>query len=149
MDAIEHAPPVFALANHKGGCAKTTSTANLGAAWAAEGLRVLLVDADPQGNLGEVFGIEPEHPGPRLEDVLATPAHAQPGRPDPTATAPPSPCPPESTCCPCTEQLATAATATDPPATRRRSRCTRCPGQETETFWRVRGGASVGRSGAV
>jgi chromosome partitioning protein len=68
---------IIALANDKGGVGKTTTTANLGAAFALRGRRVLLVDADPQGNLGEVFGIDdPAEPGTRLEDaLLGEPAH--------------------------------------------------------------------------
>ena len=42
---------VISLANLKGGVGKTTLTANLGAALAAQGLRVLLVDLDHQGSL--------------------------------------------------------------------------------------------------
>jgi chromosome partitioning protein len=37
------------------------------------GLSTLLIDADPQGNLCEAFGVEPEHPGPRLHHALADP----------------------------------------------------------------------------
>jgi hypothetical protein len=47
---------VVALANHKGGVTKTTSTANLGAMLAEAGRRVLIVDCDPQANLSEAFG---------------------------------------------------------------------------------------------
>jgi chromosome partitioning protein len=60
------------FANYKGGCGKTTSTANTGAALAALGRRVLLVDADPQANLSEAFGVPADLEGPRLEDVLET-----------------------------------------------------------------------------
>ncbi|MET7997450.1 AAA family ATPase [Amycolatopsis sp. NPDC005232] len=42
---------VVAVMNYKGGVGKTTLTANLGAVAAARGLRVLLVDLDPQTNL--------------------------------------------------------------------------------------------------
>ena len=52
--ADEPAPSVarvLALANQKGGVAKTTTTLNLGVAFKEQGYRVLLVDLDPQGNL--------------------------------------------------------------------------------------------------
>jgi hypothetical protein len=47
----------LAVSNQKGGSAKTTTAINLGAAVAALGKRVLLVDADPQGHLAEGFDI--------------------------------------------------------------------------------------------
>jgi chromosome partitioning protein len=65
-----HSPLVFSFANHKGGCAKTTSAANLAAALAERHHRVLAIDADPQGNLGETFGLAARGRGPRLEDRL-------------------------------------------------------------------------------
>ncbi len=48
---------IIAVANQKGGTAKTTTTLNLGAALAEKGRRVLLVDMDPQGSLAVGWGI--------------------------------------------------------------------------------------------
>jgi chromosome partitioning protein len=50
---------IVAVANQKGGTAKTTVTINLGAALAAAGKRTLLVDLDPQASLTKGVGIEP------------------------------------------------------------------------------------------
>lgn len=47
---------MIAVINVKGGVGKTTVVANLGGLLAASGYRVLLVDLDPQGNLGEELG---------------------------------------------------------------------------------------------
>jgi chromosome partitioning protein len=51
---------VLAVANQKGGVAKTTTVASLGAALAELGKRVLLVDLDPQACLTFSLGIDPE-----------------------------------------------------------------------------------------
>ena len=51
---------VIAVANQKGGVAKTTTVHALGAAWAALGDRVLLVDLDPQACLTFSLGIDPD-----------------------------------------------------------------------------------------
>ena len=51
---------ILAVANQKGGVAKTTTVASLGAALAEQGSRVLLVDLDPQACLTFSLGIDPE-----------------------------------------------------------------------------------------
>ena len=53
-------PRRIALINQKGGVGKTTTTVNLGAALAASGLRVLMVDLDPQAHLTLSLGIDPD-----------------------------------------------------------------------------------------
>src|SRR3984957_20377138 len=61
---------VIALANQKGGVAKTTTTLNLAVAFAEEGHRVLCVDMDPQGNLTMSQGIDPDAVDKSMYDVL-------------------------------------------------------------------------------
>jgi len=52
---------VIAVANHKGGTGKTTSTLAIGAALAERGQRVLIVDLDPQGSLTTAAGTPATH----------------------------------------------------------------------------------------
>ena len=61
---------VIALANQKGGVAKTTTTLNLAAAFAETGHRVLCVDMDPQSNLTMSQGIDPDSLAASMYDVL-------------------------------------------------------------------------------
>ena len=61
---------VIALANQKGGVAKTTSTVNLAAALTERGERVLVVDLDPQSNLTMSQGFDPERLERTIFDVL-------------------------------------------------------------------------------
>lgn len=53
---------IFAISNHKGGVAKTSTTVNLGAGLALMKKRVLLVDLDPQCNLSQSLGVKEEEP---------------------------------------------------------------------------------------
>jgi chromosome partitioning protein len=61
---------VFAVTNQKGGVGKTTTAINLGASLAANELRVLIVDADPQGNATTGLGIKKEPTQPSMYHVL-------------------------------------------------------------------------------
>ena len=61
---------IYAFVNQKGGVGKTTSCANIGAAMALSGLRVLLIDLDPQGNLTTSLGIRLESDQADIYDVL-------------------------------------------------------------------------------
>ncbi len=64
------APVTLAVANQKGGVAKTTSVASIGAALAELGHRVLLVDLDPQACLTFSLGIDPEDLETSVHHVL-------------------------------------------------------------------------------
>jgi chromosome partitioning protein len=61
---------IIAIANQKGGVAKTTTAINLGAGIAAQGKRVLVVDLDPQGNATTGSGIDKSKVDAGVYDVL-------------------------------------------------------------------------------
>ena len=61
---------VLAVANQKGGVAKTTTVASLGAAMVELGKRVLLVDLDPQGCLTFSLGQDPDKLAVSVHEVL-------------------------------------------------------------------------------
>jgi len=63
-------PKVLAVANQKGGVAKTTTVHSVGAALAEQGRRVLLVDLDPQACLTYSLGVTPDDLDLSLYDVL-------------------------------------------------------------------------------
>jgi chromosome partitioning protein len=68
---------VIAICNQKGGTGKTTTAINLSVFLAVEGSRVLLIDADPQGNSTSGLGIDKNTIEKSLYDILINQASAQ------------------------------------------------------------------------
>lgn len=61
---------IIAIAMQKGGVGKTTSTINLAAALAEQGQQVLAIDLDPQGNLTQHAGFDPDNISPTIYQVF-------------------------------------------------------------------------------
>ncbi|MGV9798403.1 ParA family protein [Mycobacterium sp. NPDC003449] len=61
---------VFTIANQKGGVGKTTTAVNVAAAMALQGLRILVIDLDPQGNASTALSIEHRPGTPSSYEVL-------------------------------------------------------------------------------
>jgi chromosome partitioning protein len=92
---------VIAVANQKGGVGKTSTAVNFAAALAAGGLRVLVVDVDPQGNASTALGVEHHSEVASVYDVILA------GRPITEAI---QPCPDQDNlwCLPATIELSGA-----------------------------------------
>jgi chromosome partitioning protein len=71
---IKLTPPketrIITISNQKGGVGKTTTVVNIAAALASKGMRVLVIDLDPQGNAATALGVEHHNGVPGSYEVL-------------------------------------------------------------------------------
>ncbi|MEV0249776.1 ParA family protein [Nocardia sp. NPDC050712] len=72
-----HEQRIITIANQKGGVGKTTTTVNLAAALAHQGMTVLVIDLDPQGNASTALGIEHHSGVPSSYELLIGEVTAQ------------------------------------------------------------------------
>lgn len=63
-------PRIIVVANQKGGVGKTTTSVNLAAGLAMGGLRVLVIDVDPQGNATTALGVDHQEGTPGTYEVM-------------------------------------------------------------------------------
>jgi chromosome partitioning protein len=92
---------ILTVANQKGGVGKTTSTVNLAAALALHGVRVLVIDLDPQGNASTALGVDHRVGTPSVYEALLDEI-------DLSDAAVPSTASPDLLCVPATIDLAGA-----------------------------------------
>ena len=85
---------IFALANQKGGVAKTTTTGILAAGLHKQGFSVLTIDCDPQGNLSMSMAADNQSGATMYEVMIFTPSRSPTGPPAgrPQRKAPPVRC---------------------------------------------------------